>query len=277
MTTATDVVVTPTFAASRPRPSTLRQWWALTARLVGPSLRNGEVLLSVGSTVIFTAGWYIPLNHIMGARSGMSSYAQFLMPLIALQGIAFASEAGALRASTDAMTGINRRFESMPIGMLTPIVARTSTSVYRCLIGTTAAVICGYVIGFRFYRGLEYAVAFCLFLLLIGVLLSYLADLLGTTSKNPEATTQLLLMPQVIFGLLSVGIQPVEHFPHWIQPVVRNQPISQFVYVLRALAGDKTPGAGPVTWSVVGPSLAWIAGVLAITVPVSVILLLRRR
>jgi ABC-2 type transport system permease protein len=239
-------------------------------------VRNGEVLLSVGSTVIFTAGWYIPLNQIMGARSGMSSYAQFLMPLIALQGIAFASEAGALRASTDAMTGINRRFESMPIGILTPIGARTSTSVYRCLIGTAAAVICGYVIGFRFYRGLGYAVAFCLFLLLIGVLLSYLADLLGTTSKNPEATTQWLLMPQLIFGLLSVGIQPVEHFPHWIQPVVRNQPISQFIYVLRALAGDSTPGAGSVTWSVVGPSVAWVVGVLAITVPLSVILLLRR-
>jgi ABC-2 type transport system permease protein len=273
---ATDVVVTTASAAARPKPSTFGQWWVLTTRLVGPSLRNGEVLLSVGSTVLFTAGWYIPLNHIMGARSGMSSYAQFLLPLIALQGIAFASEAGALRASTDAVTGINRRFESMPIGLLTPLAARTSTSVYRCVIGTATAVICGYVIGFRFHRGLEYAVAFCLFLILIGVVLSYLADVLGTTSKNAEATTQWLLMPQLIFGLLSVGIQPVEHFPHWIQPVVRNQPISQFVYVLRALAGDTTPAAGSVTWSVVAPSLAWIVGAITIAVPLSVTLLLRR-
>ncbi|MBV9088804.1 MAG: antibiotic transporter [Mycobacteriaceae bacterium] len=268
--------MTAALAVTRPKPSTFAQWWVLTTRLVGPSVRNGEVLLSVGSTVIFTAGWYVPLNHIMGARSGMSSYAQFLMPLIALQGIAFASEAGALRASSDAVTGINRRFKSMPIGMLTPLVARTSTSVYRCVIGTAAALVCGYVIGFRFHRGLECAVAFCAFLLLIGVVLSYLADVIGTTSKNPEATTQWLLMPQVIFGLLSVGIQPAEHFPHWIQPVVRNQPISQFVYVLRALAGDTTPGAGSLTWSVGAPSLAWIAGAITITVPLSAVLLLRR-
>jgi len=268
--------MTAALTVARPRPSTFRQWWVLTTRLVTPSLRNGEVLVSVGSVVIFTAGWYIPLNHIMGPRSGMSSYAQFLMPLIALQGIAFASEAGALRASTDAVTGISRRFESMPIAMLTPLAARTSTSVYRCVIGTAAALICGHVIGFRFHRGLVYAVAFCLFLILIGVVLSYLADLMGTTSKNPEATTQWLLLPQLIFGLLSVGIQPAEGFPHWIQPVVRNQPISQFVYVLRALAGDTTPGAGSVTWPVVGPSVAWIVGAITITVPLSVILLLRR-
>jgi ABC-2 type transport system permease protein len=87
----------------------------------------------------------------------------------------------------------------------------------------------------------------------------------------------LLLLPQLIFGLISVGIQPVEHFPEWIQPIVRNQPISQFVYVLRALAGDKTEAAGSLTWSLVGPSLAWLVGVTAIVVPLSLVLLLRRR
>ena len=268
--------MTAALTVARPKPSTFGQWWVLTIRLVRPTLRNGEVLLGVGSTVIFTAGWYIPLNHMMGARSGMSSYAQFLMPLIALQGIAFSSEAGALRAATDTLKGINRRFESMPIGMLTPLAARTSASVYRCAIGIAAALICGYVIGFRFYRGLEYAVAFCLLLLVVGVVLSFLADLVGTSSRNPEATTQWLLLPQLIFGLLSVGIQPAEHFPHWIQPIVRNQPISQFVYALRALAGDAGPAAGPVTWSVVGPSLAWIVGVITIMAPLSVIVLRRR-
>ena len=53
--------------------------------------------------------------------------------------------------------------------------------------------------------------------------------------------------PQLIFGLLSVGIQPAEQFPGWIQPIVRNQPISQFVYALRALAGDTTDAAPSVT------------------------------
>ena len=79
-------------------------------------------------------------------------------------------------------------------------------------------------------------------------------------SRNPEATTPLLMGPQLIFGLLSVGIQPADQFPEWIQPIVRNQPISQFVYALRALAGDTTDAAGAVTWSVMGPPMAWLLG-----------------
>ncbi|MCW2687436.1 MAG: drug efflux pump, inner rane subunit, DrrB family, partial [Mycobacterium sp.] len=145
-----------------------------------------------------------------------------------------------------------------------------------CAIGTTAALISGYVIGFRFHGGLVNAVGFCVLLLLIGLVLSFLADLLGSSSKNPEATSQWLMLPQLIFGMISVGIQPAEHFPDWIQPIVRNQPVSQFIYALRAFGGDTTPGAGEVTWSVIGPSLAWLMGVMTIMVPLSVLIIRRR-
>jgi ABC-2 type transport system permease protein len=262
--------------ADRPNISTLGQWWVLTARLVAPSLRNGEVFTTVVAVVVFAAGWYIPLNNMLGKTSGMSSYAQFLMPLIALQGISFAAITGALRAATDSVKGINRRFDSMPIGTLTPLVARMSAGVYRCAVGIAVALATGHVLGFRFYAGWLNAIGFCVLLLLIGMVLSFMSDLLGSSSKNPEATSQVLMLPQLIFGLLSVGIQPVEMFPDWIEPVVRNQPISQFIYAMRALSGDSKPTAG-VTWSVLGPSAAWLVGVTLVMVPLSLILLMRKR
>ena len=95
-----------------------------------------------------------------------SSYAQFLTPLIALQAISFASISGAFRAATDAAQGINRRFGSMPIATLTPTAARMSANVYRCVVGLAIALICGYVIGFRFHRGPADIVGFCLLVLL---------------------------------------------------------------------------------------------------------------
>lgn len=260
----------------RPTPSSVRQWWVLTIRLITPTLRNGEVLTAMVASVVFTVGWYIPLNNILGPRSGMSSYAQFLMPLVALQGISFAAITGALRAATDSVKGINRRFDSMPIAPFTPMAARMSAGLYRCAVGTAAALISCHIIGFRFYGGVLNAVGLCALLLAIGLVLSFLADLLGSNSKNPEATSQWLMLPQLIFGLLSVGIQPAENFPEWIQPVVRNQPISQFIYALRALGGDSTAGSGDVTWAVVGPSLAWLMGVMTIMVPLSVVILRRR-
>jgi ABC-2 type transport system permease protein len=262
---------------ARPVPSSLQQWWVLTARLIVPSLRNGEVALGITASVAATAAFYIPLNRIMaGPDLTMSSYAQYLLPLITLQAIAFASVTTAFRAATDSVTGLNRRLKALPIASLTPLAARISASFYRCAIALAAALVCGYVIGFRFHRGPLYTAAFCLVVLLTGLALSFIGDVIGTNSRNPAATTQWLLLPQMIFGYLSAGIQPVQRFPEWIQPIVRNQPVSQLVYALQALAGDSAPETAPVTWSVVGPALAWMLVLIALTVPWAVVVYRRR-
>ena len=85
-------------AAVRPTTSTVQQWWVLTVRAITPTLRNGELLTQVAASIMFTVGFYIPLKQLMGAfAQGMSSYAQYLMPLIALQAIAFAAVSAAFR------------------------------------------------------------------------------------------------------------------------------------------------------------------------------------
>ncbi|EUA10828.1 doxorubicin resistance ABC transporter permease protein drrB [Mycobacterium kansasii 732] len=133
------------------------------------------------------------------------------------------------------------------------------------------------MVGFRFHRGPLYIVGFCVLVLVIGVLLALAADLLGTATKNPDAMVPLLSLPILIFGLLSVGLMPIRLFPRWIHPFVRNQPISQFVEALRALAGDTTKKVLPVTWPVMAPTLAWILGCLVVLVPIAVIVLSKRR
>jgi ABC-2 type transport system permease protein len=265
-------------AGARPTTSTINQWWVLTGRVLAPTLRNGELLTPPAASVLFTIGLYLPLKQLMGNfTDGMSSYAQYLMPLIALQAIAFAAVSAAFRSATDAVLGINQRFGSMPIATLTPLASRMSASVVRCSTALAFAVLCGHVIGFRFYNSVGFTVAFCLLALLIGIGLSLLGDLVGASTKNPEATTHLLMLPMLIFGLLSVGVQPVEQFPGWVQPFVRNQPISQFIGALRALAGDSVPAAGAVRWSVIGPALGWVVGTIAIVVPLYAYRSSRRR
>jgi ABC-2 type transport system permease protein len=263
---------------ARTHPSALTQWWVLSARFIKPTLRNGELALTIASSVVFTAGFYVPLSKVMvnATKFISSSYAQYIMPLVALQAIVFAAISTAFRAATDSRQGINRRFGTMPIAPLTPVAARIGAAAYRCSVALAVAMACGHVIGFRFHRGTVYIVGFCALVIVIGVLLSFAADLVGTGSRNPEAMMPLLILPPLIFGLLSVGVQPVQQFPHWIQPVVRNQPISQFVVALRALAGDAAPFAGPVTWQVLAPTLAWLVGMAVILVPASALVLSRR-
>ncbi|HZN83855.1 MAG TPA: ABC transporter permease [Mycobacterium sp.] len=250
----------------RPTASTIQQWWVLTVRMLTPTLRNGELATQIVGSIVFTIGYYIPLKQIMGAAQGMSSYAQYLTPLIVLQAIWFAAVSAAFRSATDSVQGINRRFKAMPIASLTPLASRMSASMYRCCVALTVSVACGHVIGFRFHDGVVHAVGFCVLVLLIGAALAFIGDLIGVATQNPEATAPLMLVPQVTLGLASTGLQPVERFPEWIQPFVRNQPLSQFVYALQALAGDSTSAAPEVRWSVIGPALAWVAGMILISV-----------
>jgi ABC-2 type transport system permease protein len=263
--------------ATRPHPSAFAQWWVLTTRFIVPTLRNGELATAIAASVGFTAGFYIPLHEFMKpAIGGISSYGQFLMPLISLQAVYFAAMSTAFRAANDSLSGITRRYGSMPIAPLTPVVARISASLYRVVIGVVVATICGHVVGFRFYGGLLHTAGFFLLLILFGMVLSFAADVFGTASRNPEAAMQWMLLPQMILGMLSVGFQPATLFPEWVQAFIRNQPISQWVYALRALAGDSTPAAGQVTWTLLGISLAWIVGLALLIVPVSVTVQRRR-
>jgi ABC-2 type transport system permease protein len=77
--------------AVRPTASTVQQWWVLTVRMITPTLRNGELATQVVGSIVFTVGYYIPLKQLMGVAQAMSSYAQYLTPLIVLQAIWFAA------------------------------------------------------------------------------------------------------------------------------------------------------------------------------------------
>lgn len=263
---------------ARPDTSEGQQWWVLTVRSIVPSLRNGELVTQVAASVMFTVGFYIPLKQFMGAyASAMSSYAQYLTPLIVLQAISFAAISGGFRAATDSVDGIDRRFRSMPIGRLIPMAARMSGSMYRCVLALGISLACAHVIGFRFYGGAAATAGFLGLALLVGLTLSLLGDLVGTATRNPEATTHLMMLPQLILGLLSVGVQPVERFPEWIQGFARDQPVSQFVFALRALAGDSVPGAaGSATWDVIGPAVYWAIGLVLAVLTLHAVVVARR-
>ena len=211
----------------------------LTVRLITPTLRNGESLAQVAASIMFTAGFYIPLKHIMSASlQGMSSYAQYLMPLIALQAVAFAAISAAFRSATDSVKGINHRFKAMPIAPLTPVAARMSASMHRCVIALVVSLVCGHVIGFRFYGGVAHAVGFCALVLLVGATLSLLGDVVGAAIENPEATMPLLDPANHLRAV--VGRPPTgRRFPSWIRGFVRDQTVSQEVNALGV--GDSTP------------------------------------
>ncbi|GAA5083473.1 daunorubicin ABC transporter ATP-binding protein DrrA [Nocardia iowensis] len=263
--------------AARPRIGVVAQWWVLTCRLIRPSWRNGELVTAVVAPTVFTLGFYVPLNLVMsGYGHGLSSYAQFLMPMIVMQAVAFCATSAAFRAASDAEDGLTVRFGSLPMPAAVPLAARITAAMYRAVIALAVAVVCGLVIGVEFYGSWWDTVGFLAFSLLVALALCLGADLIGSLAKNPEAITQVLIFPQLILGLVSTGIAPAHQFPSWLQLFARNQPVSQFVYGLRALAGDSSGNAGVVGWSVLGPGLAWAVGILVVFGALGVVVATRR-
>ncbi|WP_024796148.1 ABC transporter permease [Tomitella biformata] len=253
MTVITD---TPRHVGRRrkPQPSAIQQWWALSMRLITPALRNGTVATAALSPIVFTVGFYLPLKFVMSFQG--VNYAQFLMPIIALQALSFTALSAAMAAAMDRTEGMNDRLKTMPIRAGVPFAARMSSNVFRLCISLLVAVVCGYAIGFRFSLGVGQTIGFLSMALLVGVALTMGGDAIGTLSATPESTTQALTLPQLILGMLSTGFVPIASFPEWIHPFVRNQPISLIANAMR----DMTSGG--VTWQVLWPALVWTIGAL---------------
>ncbi|MDL9936852.1 ABC transporter permease [Gordonia sp. ABSL1-1] len=233
----------------------VRQWVTMTGRAVRSAHHEGEFMIAVIMPIVFALGFYLPLRLIMADRG--IDYAQFLMPIIVLQSVAFTAVAAAQRATLDKLRGMNRRLASMPVRPLVPLTARMSTSAIRSFISVTAALIFGALLGFSFDGGFLDTLGFLSFALGVGLVLAIGADSLGLLTRGPEATSQLLALPQLVLGLLSTGFVPESGFPEWAQPFARNQPISHFASTMRELA------AGEPTLATATPALIWL-GALAV-------------
>lgn len=231
-------------------------------RTVRTMARYGELVVAAITPVVFGLGFYLPLKFVMSLQG--IDYAQYLMPIIVLQAMAFTAISAAQLSSGEAMTGLTSRLQTMPVFSAVPLLSRMSSAMLRSVVSLAGALLFGYAIGFRFSAGFAQAMLFCATALAISLVLALGADAIGTLSKSPEATAQALTLPQLILGMLSCGFVPEEGFPEWIRPFVRNQPISQFSFAMQDMA------EGGVTWQVLFPTVAWCTGLALVFAPLAV-------
>ncbi len=138
--------------------------------------------------------------------------------------------------------------------------ARLSANAVLLVVSLMCATVACSVIGWRPMGGVVGTVGLYATALVVGILIGLLADGIGLVAGSPEATSQALMLPTLILGMMSTGFVPVSQFPEWIQPFVRNQPISQFVNVMRA------SDSGVLTWDTLQPTVWWCVGMFAAAV-----------
>ncbi|EHB49737.1 ABC-2 type transporter [Mycolicibacterium rhodesiae JS60] len=227
---------------------------ALTERTVRATLRSDlplAVLAPVGNLIVF--------NFLLSGviDTGGMSYAQYVLPVIVIQAVFLGALTTIDRAATDQRTEFGKRLGTMPISAAAPLTARMLYCLIRGALSLLAALAVGYAFGFRMSGGFGYVVGFTVVVLAFTLALSLAADAAGCSTAK-SAASQLFIAPQMLLVMLSTGLAPLESFPEWVHPFVRDQPVSQVTEALRGFA------AGQVVASNLVATVAWCVGLFMV-------------
>ena len=228
----------------------------LTERIVLASIRDLDLLLAV----LIPAGSFVALN--LGLRNvidtGGMTYSQYVLPVVVIQAMLFGALTTADRANRDHWSELGDRFHTFPISSVAPLMARMLYCLISGVFALAAAVSTALLFGFRMDGDALYTTGFVIIALTLTLALSLGADAIGTRVKRSEASSQLLLVPQLLLVLLSTGMAPADSFPEWLHPFVQYQPVSQVTETLRGFA------TGQVVAANLAATLAWCLGLLIV-------------
>ena len=198
--------------------------------------------------------------HVPGA----ARYIDYLLPGIFVLAIGFGASQTGVAIAEDLATGMIDRFRSLPVTGGAVLAGRVAADAVRNLFVVALMIAVGAAVGFRFHAGPAAALAAVALAVAAGVAFSWLNLLLGLAVRDPESAGLAGLFPVIILFFTSSALVPVATMPGWLQAFARANPVTVITGALRALCLG-----GPTTRPAV-EAAAWIAALLAVTVPAAV-------
>ena len=192
------------------------------------------------------------------------SYVDYLLPGIFVQSVTFRATNTAVGLSEDLRRGVIDRFRSMPMARSAVLLGRTTADLVRNVLIIGLMIGVGYLIGFSFQAGVIPALACVALVAAFGFALSWIFAFVSLVVQGAETAQTagfVLLFPLVFASSVFV---PISSMPDWLQPIAEASPVT-----LTANAARTFALTGGVPSSLAG-SLAWIVGILAVFVPLSV-------
>src|SRR5262245_2298710 len=192
------------------------------------------------------------------------SYVDYLLPGIFVQSVTFRASQTAVGLSEDLRQGVIDRFRSMPMARSAVLVGRTSADLVRNILIIGLMIIVGYLVGFRFQAGVLPALGSVALIAAWGLALSWIFAFVSLVVRGAESaqTAGFVILFPVVFA--SSVFVPVSTLPSWLQPIAKASPVTLTADAARTLA--LTGGVPHSLWG----SLAWIVGIVAVFVPLSV-------
>ncbi|WP_156686405.1 ABC transporter permease [Mycobacterium sp. Marseille-P9652] len=227
----------------------------LTWRLL---LRAARTPMTLVHGVLLPASFLLMLKVVFGnsitAITGQDSIYRSVA-LVALLSAMSGSSTGMVGINTERLGGFLGRLWALPIHRAAGLLARLGGETVRLLFTTLVILGVGVALGFRFHRAVGGAALWVALPVVFGVAfaaLSTTAALYWPRAIMVEAT-----QPVIVLGVtFCTGFVPANMYPDWVQPMVRNQPMSLADDAMRGLSAG-----GPV-WTPATEFLLWCGGII---------------
>jgi ABC-2 type transport system permease protein/oleandomycin transport system permease protein len=266
------VLAEPAISRTRPGAAQMARWAVSDALVM--TRRNLLVWMRVPAYIVFTVVqpviFVLLFRYVFGGAiqaPGSGGYVNYLMPGIIGQTAAFATFATAIALAQEATKGVIDRFRAMPMARSAVLAGRLIADSIRMLIVILVIIGVGYAVGFRFENGVGGAVGMVLLAEAFGIAVCSVSAFVGLAIKDEESVQAFGLIWIFPLTFVSSAFVPIASMPDWLQVFAKNQPVTLVINAMRAMAlgGPQFP-LNPALWE----SVAWLAGVLIVFVPLAV-------
>jgi ABC-2 type transport system ATP-binding protein len=252
-----------------PSPRAVRSAVTDTAVVTGRNLRHfirqpDLLVFSTIQPVLFV----LLFVYVFGGAIGRSlphgvAYVDFLLPGVFVQSVTFGASQTAVGLKEDLTRGVVDRFRSMPMARSAVLAGRTVADLVRNIVVIFLMIAVGYLVGFRFLGGIAAAAGCIAVVAAFGFALSWIFAVVALTVRGAETaqTAGFVVIFPLVFA--SSVFVPVSTFPPWLQAFAAINPVTVTANAARSLALFGTTAS-------LGAAAAWIGGLLAVFIPLSV-------
>ncbi|RJL20385.1 ABC transporter permease [Bailinhaonella thermotolerans] len=258
-------------AAAIPPVRFARETGAVARRVVRRSLAVPAYIIGgLAMPVVFT----LLFGYVFGSAIPVpgGDYIAYLMPGILVQSRVFGLGGTAAGVAEDSGGGLMDRYRSLPMSRTAILAGRTIGDQIAMIPGMAAMIACALLAGWRVSGGpLEVLAGFGL-LLLLGYALSWAGVYLGLVARDAQATQFFVMLVTFPLTFVANTFVPTQGMPGWLRTAAEWNPLSAVTTACRLFWGNPAPLAPDAPWPLQNPvaaSLAWIAVVLLIFVPLS--------
>jgi ABC transporter DrrB family efflux protein len=191
-------------------------------------------------------------------------YADFLIPGIIVQNIAFGGFVTALGLNEDLHKGLIDRFRSLPMSRAAVLAGRTLSDVVTNLLSVTILVVTGLIIGFNFHASAIEVVGGFVLLLLFGYAFSWVFALVGLLVSSPESANSVGFIAIFPLTFISSAFVPVDSMPEVLKAFANVNPFTVTVDAMRSL------WIGAPAHNNVWGAFVWAFVIMAIFAPLAV-------